>query len=183
MKATHILGGIVALIVAAVIVFVFVMPLLAAPHFGFPSTSQVDTATGSSNYTASSVISSSPSGSGAPPGAVKMEGMYFNNSAGSLQFIVMQFTGTSFSNREFLNLSILFSPILKVSGGSMQNTTYKGANIVVLDILGHSGIAYGKIGDYVFAVIYNQHSSLVTGYLSVSTVKALIQVETSAMVS
>ncbi|MBX8634495.1 MAG: hypothetical protein M1422_01295 [Candidatus Thermoplasmatota archaeon] len=183
MKVTHVLGGIIALIVVAAVVFIFVMPLFAAPHLGFPSTSQVDSATGDSNYTASSVISTPASSAGSPPGGVKAESRYFNNTAGSLQFGIIQFKSTSFSNKEFLNLTTLFSPLLKISGGSMQNMTYRGASIVVLDILGHSGFAYGKLGDYIFAVIYSQHSSLVSSYISASTMKSLIQSEVDAMTS
>ena len=188
MKTVQILGGILGTIVVVMVVVFVVMPMLTGPHFGFPSSSQVDSATGTSNYTASRVIttvstSSSVSQPGAPPGAVKMEGIYFNNSAGSLEFVVMEFKSTSSSNKEFLNLSKIFSPIISVSGGSMKNSTYRGASIVVLEVLGHSGISYGKIGNYVFAVIYIQHSSLTTGYLTASTTVSLIHLQVNAMVS
>ncbi len=158
------------------------MPMLTGPHFGFPSSSQVDSATGTSNYTASRVITVSTSSSGSPPGAVKMEGIYFNNSAGSLQFVVMEFKSTSFSNKEFLNLSTIFGPIISVSGLSMKNSTYRGASIVVLEMLGHSGVSYGKIGNYVFAVICIQHSSL-AGYPTASTMVSLIHLQVNAVVS
>jgi hypothetical protein len=183
MKGIRIVAGIVSLIVVVAFLFLFVMPLLAAPHFAFPSTSQVDSATGAGNYTASSVISSSTTGPNVPSGAVKMEGRYFNNSAGSLQFVIMEFKSTTLANKEYLNLSTIFSPILKASGGSMQNVTYKGASVVVVDFQGHSGIAFGKIGDYIFAVVNNNLSSSSSLNPSVSTMKTLIELEVNAMVS
>ena len=139
-------AGIGAVVVVIVVVLAVVLSS-TSPHVAFPSTSQVDSTTGYNNYTASSVLSENASQANAPPGTVKFYGKFFNNSAGSIEFVIVQFKSSSAAGKEFSNITRLLSGNFLVKA---SNLSYRGASVRIVRIGSSSAEAIGYIGVYIF---------------------------------
>ena len=161
-------AGIGAVVIAIVVVLAVVLSS-SSPHIAFPTTAQVDSATGYNNYTASSLVSENINSS-APYGAVKAVGEYFNNSAGSIAYIVIQFKSSALAGREFSNIT---------NFSAKSSLSYRGASVRVVS-LGVSALAIGHLGAYIFGVIFRS-SSAFGNIQSTGKMTTLAELEVNSM--
>ena len=132
---------VVVVVIAAVLVYGFV---INQPHFGFPTTSQMNSDTGKSYSQGNNTQSSSNS---SLTGAVSFEGMTYHSSSGGIIVDEVEYSNTSAATNVYLSFREY-----GFFAGVTANVSYKSFTYSTVNI-GFSETTYGVDGKYVFLII------------------------------